>query len=253
MAFGFKLPATGSANQETGTATSGVKTPLPAFLAKQSAIQQMKTLGAIFLLLLLLIAALVYHDNRESTHGTAYVSAAGEMRMLSQRLAKASTLALQGKANAFAQLKESRDTFAQLLERVSNGGDIAGTYVPASPEGVKPQIEALTQRWLATEKDAEAVITQEKNLISLGKNVETIDSKNGALLELTEQVAALKLQSGSAARDIVAANQLVMLTQRIAKNASSLLVGDEISPEVAFLLGKDTNAFRDILQGPDQR
>jgi twitching motility protein PilJ len=198
MAFGFKLPATGSANQETGTATSGVKTPLPAFLAKQSAIQQMKTLGAIFLLLLLLIAALVYHDNRESTHGTAYVSAAGEMRMLSQRLAKASTLALQGKANAFAQLKESRDTFAQLLERVSNGGDIAGTYVPASPEGVKPQIEALTQRWLATEKDAEAVITQEKNLISLGKNVETIDSKNGALLELTEQVAALKLQSGSA-------------------------------------------------------
>jgi twitching motility protein PilJ len=39
-----------------------------------------------------------------------------------------------------------------------------------------------------------------------------------------------------------------MLTQRIAKNASALLVGDEINPEVAFLLGKDTNAFRDILQ-----
>ena len=82
MAFGFKLPATGSANQDTGTASSGVKIPLPAFLAQQSAIQQMKTLGAMFLLLLLLIAALVYHDNRESTHGTAYVSAAGEMRHL---------------------------------------------------------------------------------------------------------------------------------------------------------------------------
>ncbi len=249
MAFGFKLPATGSANQDTGTASSGVKIPLPAFLAQQSAIQQMKTLGAMFLLLLLLIAALVYHDNRESTHGTAYVSAAGEMRMLSQRMAKASTLALQGKANAFVQLRESRDTFAQLLERISSGGEIAGVTVPASPDGVKPQIEALTQRWMATDKDAQAVIGQEKNLVALGKNVETIDSKNGALLELTEQVAALKLQSGSAARDIVAANQLVMLTQRIAKNASSLLVGDEISPEVAFLLGKDTNAFRDILQG----
>ena len=249
MAFGFKLPATGSANQDTGTASSGVKIPLPAFLAQQSAIQQIKTLGAMFLLLLLLIAALVYHDNRESTHGTAYVSAAGEMRMLSQRMAKASTLALQGKANAFVQLRESRDTFAQLLERISSGGEIAGVTVPASPDGVKPQIEALTQRWMATDKDAQAVIGQEKNLVALGKNVETIDSKNGALLELTEQVAALKLQSGSAARDIVAANQLVMLTQRIAKNASSLLVGDEISPEVAFLLGKDTNAFRDILQG----
>ncbi|HMW78484.1 MAG TPA: methyl-accepting chemotaxis protein, partial [Rhodocyclaceae bacterium] len=40
-----------------------------------------------------------------------------------------------------------------------------------------------------------------------------------------------------------------MLTQRIAKNASAMLVGDVISPEVAFLLGKDTNAFRDILTG----
>jgi twitching motility protein PilJ len=45
----------------------------------------------------------------------------------------------------------------------------------------------------------------------------------------------------------VAANQLVMLTQRVAKNASALLVGDAIDPEVAFLLGKDTNTFRDLL------
>ena len=253
MAFGFKIPALGSANKDAGVASSptslaGKKLELPAFLAKQSATQSMKTLGVIFLVLLLLIAALVYHDNRESTHGTAYISASGDMRMLSQRMAKASSLALQGNATAFAQLKESRDTFAQLLERLTTGGEVGGMSVPASPAGVRPQIEALTQRWMTTDKDAQAVIGQEKNLVALGKSVALIDNKNGALLVLTEQVAALKLESGSAARDIVAANQLVMLTQRIAKNASALLVGDEISPEVAFLLGKDTNAFRDILQ-----
>jgi twitching motility protein PilJ len=62
---------------------------------------------------LLLIAGLVFRDNRESTHNTAYVAASGEMRMLSQRLAKASSLALQGNPVAFAQLKESRETFSQ--------------------------------------------------------------------------------------------------------------------------------------------
>ena len=254
MAFGFKLPALSSAKKDSDettsiTSASGTKIKLPAFLAKQSATQLMKTLGAVFLVLLLLIAALVYHDNRESTYGTAYISASGEMRMLSQRLAKASSLALQGKAAAFTQLKESRDTFAQLLERLTVGGEIGGTSVPASPDAVRPQIEALTQRWTTTDKDAQGVIAQEKNLVALGNSVATIDNNNGALLVLTEQVAALKLETGSGARDIVAANQLVMLTQRIAKNASALLVGDEISPEVAFLLGKDTNAFRDILQG----
>ena len=34
----------------------------------------------------------------------------------------------------------------------------------------------------------------------------------------------------------------------LAQVEPALLVGDEINPEVAFLLGKDTNAFRDTLQ-----
>jgi twitching motility protein PilJ len=259
MAFSFKLPKFGAGAKDTAQMTVSAaispaaagagKLPLPAFLAKQPVVQQMKTLGAVFVVLLLLIASLVFHDNRQSTHGTAYVAASGEMRMLSQRLAKASSLALQGNPVAFSQLKESRDTFSQLLDHLSSGGEVSGVDVPPSPESVRPQLEALTERWTATEKDAATVVGQEKSLVELGKSVAVIDNKNAVMLELTEQVAAMKLQNGSAAREIAAANQLVMLTQRIAKNASALLVGDEINPEVAFLLGKDTNAFRDILGG----
>ena len=256
MAFGFKLPASAdSGDGDNASKTLVVKSsptdkrPLPGFLAGQSVPQQMKTLGIIFIVLLLTIAAIVFHDNRESTHNTAYISASGEMRMLSQRLAKASTLALQGNPVAFTQLKESRDTFARLFEQLSNGGEIGGVSVPASSDDVRPQLDALAELWTATAKNADTVIAQEKNLISLGNSVALIDNKNATMLELTEQVATLKLQSGAAAREIAAANQLVMLTQRIAKNASALLVGDEINPEVAFLLGKDTNAFRDILGG----
>lgn len=40
-----------------------------------------------------------------------------------------------------------------------------------------------------------------------------------------------------------------MLTQRLAKNANALLAGETIDPEVAFLLGKDTNVFRSTLEG----
>lgn len=259
MAFSFKLPKLGAGVQDAAAAPMTVssemqapgatKSLLPEFLAKQPVIQQMKVLGGLFVALMLLIAGLVIYDNRESTHGTAYVAASGEMRMLSQRLAKASSLALQGNPLAFVQLKESRETFSQLLERLSTGGEIGGVSVPASPSAVAPQLSALAGRWADTEKDAQTVIGQEKSLVELGKNVESIDNGNPLLLELAEQVAALKLQTGSSAREIAAANQMVMLTQRIAKNASALLVGNEINPEVAFLLGKDTNAFRDLLAG----
>lgn len=64
MAAHINLP-----NTDTGKTPA---LPLPGFLAAQPVIQQMKTLGGIFAGLLLLIAALVYQDNRESTHGTAY-------------------------------------------------------------------------------------------------------------------------------------------------------------------------------------
>ena len=255
MAFGFKLPASATSGQgDSATMTLSANAPaekraLPGFLAGQSVPQQMKILGTIFIVLLLAIAAIVFHDNRESTHNTAYISASGEMRMLSQRLAKASTLALQGNTVAFNQLKESRETFARLFDQLSNGGEIGGVSVPASSGNVRPQLDALAELWTTTAKNADTVIAQEKNLVALGNSVALIDNKNSTMLELTEQVATLKLQSGAASREIAAANQLVMLTQRIAKNASALLVGDEINPEVAFLLGKDTNAFRDLLGG----
>jgi twitching motility protein PilJ len=259
MAFGLKSMGIGGADGGDSPMTvsegmssgsrAGALGMMPGFLRDQPVIQQMKTLGGIFVVLLLAVAIMVFYNNRQTAYGTAYVAASGEMRMLSQRLAKASTLALQGNPTAFAQLKESRETFSQLLERVSKGGEVAGVDVPASPASVAPQLEALTVVWEDTDKDAMTVVGQEANLIDLGKSVAKIDNENPVMLELAEQVASLKLQGGSSAREIAAANQLVMLTQRIAKNASALLVGDEINPEVAFLLGKDTNAFRDLLQG----
>jgi len=220
-----------------------------AILGKYPVAKQLQILGGALLLVMLIIATVVYRDSRQATYGTAYIAAAGDMRMLSQRLAKASTLALLGDPGAFKQLKDSRDSFATNLEVLTNGGELAGTRVPPSPDGVQPHLLALTQIWDKTDKSAARLLEMEVNLISLGKDVGSINDKNPQLLELSEQIAALKLQGNAGVREIAAANQLVMLTQRIAKNASALLVGNAIDPEIAFLLGKDTNTFRDTLKG----
>ncbi|MCL2524353.1 MAG: methyl-accepting chemotaxis protein [Betaproteobacteria bacterium] len=249
MAFGIKIPGTGggkAAASASKTAMAGRKSG-PAVARPVD--QRMKTLQFVFGLLILLIAAFVVFNMRESAHNTAYATAAGEMRMLSQRLAKATLLALQGNAAAFTQLKDSRATFGQLLERVNHGGEIGGVDVPVSPSAVRPQLDALNERWAATDKDTQVVIAQEANLIALDKNVTLIAERNAEMLILAEQLVSLKLQGGKGAtRELVTASQMMMLTQRISRNASELRVGDEINPEVAFLLGKDTNAFRDILQ-----
>lgn len=211
-------------------------------------VKQLQILGGCLVLVMLVIAVLAYRDDRQSAYNTAYIATAGEMRMLSQRLAKASSLALLGDTIAFKQLLESRDSFAGYLERLITGGELAATRVPPSPGSVQGQLQTLSQIWEKTDKNASRLLEMEKNLISLGKDIATINDKNPQLLELSEQIAALKLQGSASVREIAAANLLVMLTQRIAKNASALLLGDAIDPEIAFLLGKDTNTFRDTIQ-----
>lgn len=257
MAFNLKLSGSNDATGQTASDTTIMDDaqPIatkksasgPGFLGQYSVIKQLQILGGAFLLIVVIIIAFVYRDNRESAFNSIYIATAGEMRMLSQRLAKASSLALQGNTSAFKQLRDSHSQFVTNLERLTKGGELAGTTVPPSPDDVQPQLQALTKTWSATDKDAVQLLDMETNLVALSKDVASITNKNPEMLELSEQVAALKLQSGAGVREIAAANQMVMLTQRIAKNASSLLVGDEISPEIAFLLGKDTNTFRELL------
>jgi len=210
--------------------------------------QQFQILAAAFAVFFVIAAGLAIHENRIGTQGAAYSSAVGQMRMLSQRLAKSAQLSLQGNAAAFKELRESRDSFGTLLERLIQGGEIEGVSLPASPDAVQPDLQALSKEWEKTAKNAAIMIEQEKNLVALGTAVNQINARNPQLLELTEQIAALKVQTGAQGREIFAANQLVMLTQRLAKNANSLMVASAVDPEVAFLLGKDTNSFRDTMQ-----
>ncbi len=44
-----------------------------------------------------------------------------------------------------------------------------------------------------------------------------------------------------------------MLTQRLARSANEFLTSEGVNPETAFLLGKDTNTFRDITRRLPER
>jgi twitching motility protein PilJ len=211
--------------------------------------RQLQVLTGLLVVLLLVDAAIVVIDARQATFNTLYIAAVGKVRMLSQRLAKAAQQASQGNPAAFKQLRESRDEFAGLVKLLIGGGAAGGVDLPPTPERVRPVLDALDTEWRKTERNAALVIGEERNLVALGEAVRSININNPALLELADEIAALSVQSGGSNRQNALVAQLVMLTQRMAKNANTMLAGDIVDPEVAFLLGKDTNTFRDALQG----
>jgi twitching motility protein PilJ len=220
-----------------------------ARVAKRARGRRLPLLATLLAFLILIDAGVVIYDAREATFNTLYVAAVGKIRMLSQRLAKAAQQASQSNAVAFKQLRESRDEFAAVVTLLGAGGVASGVTLPPSPEKVRPLVGALETQWRKTERNAGLVIAEEKNLLALGAAVRTINDNNPALLELADEIGALSVQSGGSARQNAITAHLVMLTQRMAKNANAMLAGDVIDAEVAFLLGKDTNTFRDLLGG----
>src|SRR5690606_28235280 len=69
------------------------------------------------------------------------------------------------------------------------------------------------------------------------------------LLEMTQQFTTMLAEGGGNIRELDYANQLSMLSQRMAKNANAMLAGELINPEVVFLLGKDVSTFKEIVTG----
>ncbi|HXJ10393.1 MAG TPA: methyl-accepting chemotaxis protein, partial [Burkholderiales bacterium] len=222
--------------------------PLPV-IGRLSTGKQLQIFTTLLVLFLVVDAGVVVVDTRDSTFGTVYIATVGKIRMLSQRLAKAAQQASQGNVEAFKQLRQSRDEFAASVKLLQSGGRAGLVDLPPTPAQVRPSLDALDKEWQKTEKNASVVVTEEKNLVALGAAVRSINANNPTLLELADEIAALSVQSGGSARQNAVTAQLVMMTQRMAKNANTMLAGDIVDPEVAFLLGKDTNTFRDTLQG----
>ncbi len=215
---------------------------------KEMLTRRMPVFATIFVVLLILISILVVRHLQSSSDNAAYASALGEMRMLSQRLAKASSLAVQGNANAFNQLKDSQTRFGTYLSALRYGGNVDGINVPPADENFLVPLEALSTQWSKVEKDASLVMNSRDKLESLSNSVDTIEKYSTEALKESETLTKTKLQAGSGNREINAVANLSMLSQRMIKNALKLRVSHELDPEVAYTLGKDTLAFRETLQ-----
>ncbi len=227
-------------------AGSGAVPPLPV-IGKLAVVKQLQVLLVALALFVAIAGFVIFVDYRAATHGTIYVSTAGQMGMLSQRISKATQAGLSGSAAGFTQLKQSRDQFAQALALLTQGGQVSGIMLPPTSDKVMPALEALGKDWEKTDRNVAQVLGQQKNLIGLGTAVRSINNNNPMLLDLAEAVQALKLQTNASSREISQIGQMVMLTQRMAKNANTLLGSDIIDPEVAFLMDRDAAMFRDLL------
>ena len=174
---------------------------------------------------------------------------ASELVMHSQRLGKAAPNAIQGNPAAFRQLEQSREAINLQLGVLTSGGNWQGRTMPEAESAEQERMAAIRSAWLKSDKAAAQILSMEKELTGFRTTLRTLNTISPVLLEISEQIASLLAQSGGSPREVAAAGQLVMLTQRLGKSANEFMTPEGINQDTAFLLGKDANTFADIIAG----
>src|SRR6266481_750318 len=102
----------------TGTAETVQPTRL-WFIGHLPIVRQFQILGVLLVVFVLLALLMLFLNTRITSQVSASVTTATEMQMLSQRLARNTSLAVQGNAAAFGGVKDSRDRFRADLDALT--------------------------------------------------------------------------------------------------------------------------------------
>jgi twitching motility protein PilJ len=213
-------PAGGAVPAVERRSNRGNKLPLIGHLEIQT---QFRILGTVFLLSLLISIASIFMQVQATARGTTYLSVASHLPPLTQQIPKAALNAMQGQKEGFTELRDSRDSFAKLLESLTEGGEIKGVKVAATSLEARPALDALRESW-AKQSDAIALLLAQENRLVAINRLATDTSKQGKAI--TEAAEA-------------AGGKMPVLMERILRASTQLAWGPGFDEALAAQLAKD--------------
>ncbi|WP_457971398.1 chemotaxis chemoreceptor PilJ [Pseudomonas aeruginosa] len=201
----------------------------------------------VLIVSIVLLFANFAYLNTQSNHDKQYIGHAGELRVLSQRIAKNATEAAAGKGEAFKLLKDARNDFEKRWNILVNGDE--STSLPPSPEAVKPQMDVVQQDWDGLRKNADSILASEQTVLSLHQVASTLAETIPQLQVEYEEVVDILLENGAPADQVAVAQRQSLLAERILGSVNKVLAGDENSVQAADSFGRDASLFGRVLKG----
>ncbi|MFZ6045910.1 methyl-accepting chemotaxis protein [Pseudomonas sp. CR3202] len=213
-----------------------------------SGVRSTSLIAGLFVVLIVAIVLLFANFaylNTQANYDKEYISHAGELRVLSQRIAKNSSEAAAGKAEAFALLKDARNDFEQRWNFLVKGD--ASTGLPAAPAAVKAEMDPVQKDWDSLRKNADAILASEQTVLSLHQVAATLAETIPQLQVEYEEVVDILLESGAPASQVSVAQRQSLLAERILGSVNKVLAGDEDSVQAADMFGRDASLFGRVL------
>lgn len=155
-------------------------------------------LTALFIVLCIVTAFLMSYQIMRINVIADRVTTAGELQALSQKIAKAGQLALQGKASAFTELKTDSETFERLLNMLSQQQALPFAKMLPIAESVEPEQERLKDIrgiWEKMHQNIYVIIDNDQKLTQFTSNYQTDPA--GAMVQWANLMSMIR-ESGAA-------------------------------------------------------
>ncbi|MBP0946834.1 methyl-accepting chemotaxis protein [Pseudomonas alliivorans] len=201
---------------------------------------------ALIVFIMLLFANFAYL-NTQSNYDKQYIGHAGELRVLSQRIAKNATEAAAGKAQAFKLLADARNDFDLRWGYLRKGDP--NTSLPAAPSSIRDELRNVQNDWEALRKNTDVILASEQTVLSLHQVAATLAETIPQLQAEYEKVVEILLQSKAPAAQVVVAQRQALLAERILGSVNTVLAGDETAVQAADAFGRDASQFGRVLNG----
>ena len=208
---------------------------------------QIAALFVVLILSIILLFANFAYLNTQANHDKQYIGHAGELRVLSQRIAKNATEAASGKSVAFHLLSEARNDFEQRWSFLKKGDPSTG--LPPAPVAVRNEMDAVQRDWETLRKNTDVILASEQTVLSLHQVAATLAETVPQLQVEYEKVVEILLQSGAPAAQVAVAQRQALLAERILGSVNTVLAGDDASVQAADAFGRDANRFGQVLEG----
>jgi len=208
---------------------------------------QIAALFVVLILSIILLFANFAYLNTQANHDKQYIGHAGELRVLSQRIAKNATEAASGKTVAFRLLSEARNDFEQRWGYLKKGDRSTG--LPSAPAAVRGEMDAVQRDWETLRKNTDMILASEQTVLSLHQVAATLAETVPQLQVEYEKVVEILLQSGAPANQVAMAQRQALLAERILGSVNTVLAGDDTSVQAADAFGRDASRFGQVLEG----
>jgi twitching motility protein PilJ len=217
-----------------------------------AAAQQISSSRNVFLLGLLVISIMVigvslWQVDKQDRINKAYLSFTAEQRLLTRSVVTQAFEASRGSEAAFVKLRETRDRFDSILN-VQKRGDTAAS-LPASPEALMPQVEALDHQWASIRSEVNIILAGREAVLSVSEFVPLFEGMMPQLLALSDEVAGSIVGGGAKPKQAYLATRQLMLGQRMESNISRVLAGGSSAATAADRFGRDVALFGRVLDG----